>query len=1053
MAIRVLIAALIGCISGGIVCAHAQPLPIGLELRGERIDRIDIQSKGAYERQKVLDAAGIKAGDRISLRAARDAVQRLFATGKYSDVIVRAHRERGQVVLVLELRPRLRLRDIRFTGNWAIPGDDLRKNFGFVPDVQEYTPATIGKLERSIEQSYEKRGYRSARADIQVVEDPGGEGVRLVADVQEGQPTRVAQIAFQGTPVFPRSELLRQLRLSEGEILDRERLQTSVDNLMRFYRGKGFYEVQIPAPKVILSAAGEAKAQVVFTIIAGPRLTVVFRGAQGFSRKALLSRLKLEDERRITDGTLAFLRERILSPLREWGFLNAKVDLKLVEEPKKKPPRKKVIITLHPGRHVIVRDVRFPGAEAVPASTLKEIVLSLVEERLSKSNLYSEIFPEDLQEEFGLGSPSEGTTAQGNWARPLPPRQVYLERAYKDAIQDMAQVYKNRGFTLVEIGSPRIVPVEKTDSVIVEYPVKEGVRSIIRKVMFQGNQAIPVADLQKEQLIFDGKPYNANLVEETRLRLHRLYLSRGYNYSRVEDKEEFSETRDVVNVTFNIREGPLVRVGTITIEGNVMTKAAVIWDVITARPGDLYTPERINDSQQNLFDLGLFTTVTVEPKDRDGDRRNERLYRDLRVRVRERKPGSFESGIGFSTGDGPRGFISASYANLFGYNLQALFVGKVNYQLFLFGDEKSREQRYSELQWHELIERQLTLSLNYPKILGVPFPLGARIDLSVQRRSQLVFGLDRHSVLLGLDVKIIPRRFSAQLQYEFENSTLVLAGSQQRFARDLQTLSSLTAAGCPSCTPLEKALIARLTQGTLNLGTIRPILTLDLRDNAFNPRSGFAATLTAEYTASITSGAILVNYIKLVGVTTGYIPLGSRTVLALQLSAGQIFHVSENSTTPAYKAFYLGGRGSIRGYPEESIIPEGRLITSSQASDLITQQLPPTSTGGDVFLFGRVELRFPMLGKLEGALFYDVGNLWLNYSTVDLTEKPRMSVGFGLRYPTPVGPLSIDYGVNLTRRYVVAEDPATGTLWSCRSGSPCAFYEGFGALHFSIGVF
>src|SRR5262249_25950619 len=155
-----------------------------------------------------------------------------------------------------------------------------------------------------------------------------------------------------------------------------------------------------------------------------------------------------------------------------------------------------------------VRDVRFPGAESVPVGILKEIVLSLVEERLSKSNLYSEIYPEDLQDDFGIGSPSAGTTVQGHWARPLPPRQVYLERAYKDAIQDMVQVYKNRGFTLVQIGNPRIVPVPKTSSIIVEYPVKEGVRSLIRKVMFRGNKAVAAADLQKEQLIFDGKPYN-----------------------------------------------------------------------------------------------------------------------------------------------------------------------------------------------------------------------------------------------------------------------------------------------------------------------------------------------------------------------------------------------------------------------------------------------------------------------------------------------------------------------------------------------------------------
>ena len=80
----------------------------------------------------------------------------------------------------------------------------------------------------------------------------------------------------------------------------------------------------------------------------------------------------------------------------------------------------------------------------------------------------------------------------------------------------------------------------------------------------------------------------------------------------------------------------------------------------------------------------------------------------------------------------------------------------------------------------------------------------------------------------------------------------------------------------------------------------------------------------------------------------------------------------------------------------------------------------------------RLELRFPILLPVEGALFGDVGNLWTDPN--DFLARPfalRADVGAGVRVDTPVGPLVFDYGINITRRP----------------------YEDFGAFHFAIGLF
>ncbi|HEX4476933.1 MAG TPA: BamA/TamA family outer membrane protein, partial [Polyangiaceae bacterium] len=86
--------------------------------------------------------------------------------------------------------------------------------------------------------------------------------------------------------------------------------------------------------------------------------------------------------------------------------------------------------------------------------------------------------------------------------------------------------------------------------------------------------------------------------------------------------------------------------------------------------------------------------------------------------------------------------------------------------------------------------------------------------------------------------------------------------------------------------------------------------------------------------------------------------------------------------------------------------------------------------GGDFMLNPRVELRIPLGGVFQTALFLDSGNVWLDPKKVDPFHL-RYATGTGLRATTPVGPLAVDVGINLDRRE----------------------WEDLFAFHFSIGLF
>ena len=89
-----------------------------------------------------------------------------------------------------------------------------------------------------------------------------------------------------------------------------------------------------------------------------------------------------------------------------------------------------------------------------------------------------------------------------------------------------------------------------------------------------------------------------------------------------------------------------------------------------------------------------------------------------------------------------------------------------------------------------------------------------------------------------------------------------------------------------------------------------------------------------------------------------------------------------------------------------------------------------TVRGGDVFINPRAEFRVPLWGPLETTLFLDAGNVWVDPKRVE-PWRLRYAAGSGLRFATPIGPVALDYGVNLAPRP----------------------WEGFGTFHFSIGLF
>ena len=144
----------------------------------------------------------------------------------------------------------------------------------------------------------------------------------------------------------------------------------------------------------------------------------------------------------------------------------------------------------------------------------------------------------------------------------------------------------------------------------------------------------------------------------------------------------------------------------------------------------------------------------------------------------------------------------------------------------------------------------------------------------------------------------------------------------------------------------------------------------------------------------------------------------------------------------------MGGANTMRGYAEDEMIPQdvrpvlagqGRACEASVTGvgcthngALIASGGHPVSQGGEVYALGKAEIRQQLHGSLEGGVFADLGNLWLDPQNLRFLDL-RANVGLGLRFVTPIGPAVLDLGFNLSPDHAINERTA--------------------ALHFTVGLF
>ncbi|MFY0570633.1 POTRA domain-containing protein [Archangium lansingense] len=960
----------------------------------------------------LVELVAVRKGQALSARAVRRSVERLWASGRFSDVVVRTVDVPEGVRVVFELTSMRKIRRIDVEGNVVLSDAALLavlRADGIEEDKlldEDVLRAALKGLTRA----YERQGYNEAR--IQLTRESVAGGVALAFTLFEGTPTRVTAVSVTGSPGLPLSELLATLGLRVGGVLDRGGLDSGLERLRTMLRSRGYWRASVGQPQV--QGEGEA-ATVVVPISAGPRFTFHFHGNHRFPDDLLAGLLGYDGSEPLDTPTVARLARRLESFYRYRGFNDVHVETREVHRPDGEAAV--LAFDIEEGHPLRVRRVIFRGNKVIPSEELREMLTERIRTNEPQSTTLK-----ILSDAVEMG-PGKRRMGPSEWVH--DPATVFVEEAWRDAAELMTEAYRERGFLEARVRFTRLRVNVGRRSAVAWFDVHEGPQMRVAEVRieggpqgFDGRALVPVKV---------GEPMSREAVERGRQALVAALGRMGYLFTRVDAEPNLAAKG--VSVLYRLESGPRVSVGRILVRGAARTDEEVVRATVRLKEDEVLDPDKLFESQRRLALLNIFRQATVRLEKPDVPESTK----DVVVEVRERPRWEGEVAGGYFLAEGPRLGLDVSRANVDGRGLNLSGRLKLNYigwsaqgwektslaraRCTAVPEECKAPEPYA---WVSDFGGRAVLSAAQPRLYGLlPFEVGARFDLIGERVHRPSYLSTRAAAVTGLDWSAT-RWLSFGLQYEIEGN-LLERGDRQ-----------LTA---PSRADQERL---RFPTGFFILHSLRASGAVDLRDDPANPRRGLVVSTSAELMRDIrslpttASGEPLearpINGVKLSGNVSGYVPLPSRSVFALSLRGGTIVPLEQESWVIGSKRFYLGGSSSLRGFREDGILGEDRrtllrrqladcrslVHPASCSPELLTilAGQPPTSEGGQVFTLAKGELRIPVGSSFDVGLFLEAGNLW-----EDLTQYKfaalRYSTGVGARYQTPVGPLSFDVGVNL----------------------------------------
>jgi outer membrane protein insertion porin family len=707
---------------------------------------------------------------------------------------------------------------------------------------------------------------------------------------------RIEAIRVEGSQRIEPATVRSYMRLNPGDPFDPERLDASLKNIF----STGLFA------DVALSREGEV---LVVTVVENPIISqIAFEGNDRIDDETLSNEVQLRSRLVFTRTKAQQDVQRILDIYRRSGRFAVTVEPKVIQLEQN---RVNLVFEIDEGPLTTIKAINFVGNTAFSDSDLEDEIAS---------------------EEYSFWNFLTTTDT-------YDPDRLAFDRDL------LRRFYRNEGYADFTVLSVVAELTEDREEFLVTFTVDEGERYKFGTSDFiVGLRNLEPESLRQYISYDEGDWFDASLVEETSVQIIDALGNLGFAFVEVNPQVDKDDEERIINLTFEIIEGPKVFVERIDIEGNFRTLDEVIRREFRLVEGDAFNVTKLRRSRSRIQNLGFFSSVDLE--DEPGSQPDRAV---VKVTVEEQSTGNLSFGIGFSSAAGPIGNVGIQERNLLGR-----------------GQDLRANIRVAGS------ETQIRMGFTEPYFLDRDVSAGFDVFRIAQDRDESSFDLERIGGSL---------RFGYNLG---ENIRHVV-----RQTIEYQDIGGLS---------LGTSDVIRDEEGSEIRSIFGSEIKYDTLDNRFDPRAGMVVKLKNE------AGGLGGNSRFIKGELTGgyYYSINRDWTLSLRGGVGAMTAIADD--TSVIDRFFLGG-SDPRGFEFAGLGPR----------DATTND----SLGGERYYKSTAELSFP-LGlpedlAIRGRLFSDVGSVWElddrgTGAAIDDTSAPRITLGGGISWNSPFGPVIVDLG-------------------------------------------
>ena len=908
---------------------------------------------------------------------------------------------------------------------------------------QTFRRAAVDEALERLRETLREEGLYRAEVSAEEIPHPETHQMDIVVHVKPGPRARVEVIRLKNETEYRDAELLSRLKMKAGGEITSARLQRGKDRIRKFLAKKGHLSSRASVRLGEYVAATNTVA-LNLDVVEGPRVQVNVSGAK-FTGGELKRLIPIYQEGAVDVDLLEEGKRNLRERLEREGYFDAEVDYttetREAKTTKGVRPGMEEVITYkveRGDRHKLI-GIEITGNRYFDTELLR-----------SRLQIYGGAF-----------------ASRGRFSR----------RLVESDAQSMRGLYQTNGFLEAKV-EPQIEDnyKGKEGDLLIRFKIQEGRQTRVASLSIEGIHAFKQEELLDVIGSTPGQPYSDFNVTTDRDNILALYFNEGFPEASFtataeraaaepaatknaasgsgaaskengklgrktkEEKPEI-EQAEAVRLVYRIQEGPQTRVRRVLISGYEHTRLGVIGREVHIKVKEPLREGDVVESQRRLYNLGIFNRVTIEPQNPSGSDPDKAIA----VLVEEAKRYTVAYGGGFEvqrlasttnpTGGqieaAPRGILEVSKLNLTGR-----------------ADSLSFKLRGSTLQGRAL------LGYSVPNTFGDSHFSFQATAYAEKTQDINTFTEQSYEGSVQLTEQVTPRT-TVQYRYTFRqvrvsnlkilseevplfNQPTLVSGFGVTWSRDSRDNPADASKGSFNSADFGDAETA--------LGSSASFLRFNFQNSTYYPikrRFSFARSVRFGF----------------------LVPYGDTVSLSFpppapgQCTPGATSTGPTPTIIPLPERFFAGGGTSLRGFA----------LNQAGPRDACTG----FPVGGQAMLVLNQEFRFPMrlpwVGtSLGGAIFYDGGNVFSRLSRITFhATLPQPSfatlpdpnnptgpaiptcvtnctnelnyfahtVGFGVRYKTPVGPIRIDFGYQLNRPAFVIPIPCPSNAAGCQVGS------------------